>query len=66
MYQHAWEVSPTEAIAIQQQLRSKVITEDRLGPVHLVAGVDMGSVEGGSVPDHKFCKKITQAGSVAC
>jgi deoxyribonuclease V len=47
MYQHAWEVSPTEAIAIQQQLRSKVITEDQLGPVHLVAGVDVGLAEGG-------------------
>jgi len=47
MYQHAWEVSPEEAIAIQQQLRSKVITEDQLGPVHLVAGVDVGLAEGG-------------------
>jgi hypothetical protein len=47
MYQHAWEVSPKEAIVIQQQLRSKVITEDRLGPIYLVAGVDAGSVEGG-------------------
>lgn len=47
MYQHAWEVSPKEAIAIQEQLRSKVITEDRLGPVRLVAGVDVGSIEGG-------------------
>jgi len=39
---HSWDVSYDEARAIQQQLRSKVISEDRLGPVHYVAGVDVG------------------------
>jgi deoxyribonuclease V len=44
---HPWEISPTEAIAIQQQLRVEVVREDRLGPVRHVAGVDVGFEEGG-------------------
>lgn len=40
--QHPWDVTPKEAIAIQQQLRSAVCTEDRLGKVEFVAGVDVG------------------------
>lgn len=39
---HSWDVSHDEAIAIQQQLRAKVIDKDRLGPVHYVAGIDVG------------------------
>lgn len=39
---HAWDVTPKQAIAIQQQLRKEVITEDRLGEVRHVAGVDVG------------------------
>ena len=46
---HAWDISPKEAIAIQQQLRCEVVREDRLGPVNRVAGVDVGFEEGGAI-----------------
>ncbi len=39
---HPWEVTPKQAIAIQQQLRKEVITEDRFGELRRVAGVDAG------------------------
>lgn len=39
---HPWDVPPAEAIAIQQRMRGLVVTEDRLGPVRFVAGVDVG------------------------
>ncbi len=39
---HPWGVTSKQAIAIQQQLRKEVITEDRLGEVRHVAGVDVG------------------------
>lgn len=39
---HPWPQTTQEAIVIQQQLRSEVIAEDRLGEVHYVAGVDVG------------------------
>jgi deoxyribonuclease V len=42
MNPHEWEVTPREAIAIQEQLRDRVILEDDLGPVNYVAGVDVG------------------------
>jgi len=46
---HPWDVTPKEAVAIQQALRSHVIREDRLGEVAHVAGVDVGFEEGGAV-----------------
>jgi deoxyribonuclease V len=46
---HPWDISPTAAIAIQQQLRGEVVREDRLGPVRHVAGVDVGFEEGGEI-----------------
>ena len=46
---HPWDISPAEAIAIQQQLRGEVVREDRLGPVRHVAGVDVGFEEGGAI-----------------
>lgn len=46
---HPWDISPAEAIAIQQQLRGEVVREDRLGPVRHVAGVDVGFEEGGRI-----------------
>ena len=39
---HPWSVTPAEARAIQERLRGYVVTEDRLGPVRQVAGVDVG------------------------
>ena len=47
--QHDWQVDIEEAKSIQEQLRHKVITEDDLGPVHLVAGVDVGFEANGTV-----------------
>jgi deoxyribonuclease V len=39
---HPWVKTVTEARIIQEQLRTKVITEDCLGKVNYVAGVDIG------------------------
>jgi deoxyribonuclease V len=46
---HKWDVTPAEARLIQERLRHEVIAEDDLGPVRLVAGVDVGFEEGGIV-----------------
>ncbi len=39
---HPWVKTVAEAKEIQEQLKNKVITEDRLGKVKYVAGVDIG------------------------
>lgn len=39
---HPWPQTAEEATAIQQQLKSQVVTEDRLGEVRYIAGVDVG------------------------
>ncbi len=39
---HPWDVSPKEAVAIQQRLREQVRLEDCFGEVTRVAGVDVG------------------------
>lgn len=41
-HEHQWEVSVSEARAIQQSLRQCVVMEDRLGSVCRVGGVDVG------------------------
>jgi deoxyribonuclease V len=46
---HAWPATAEEATAIQQQLRGEIITEDQLGPVQRVAGVDVGFESGGTI-----------------
>lgn len=47
---HAWQLTVDEAIAIQEQLRTEVITEDKFKqPVKYVAGVDMGFEEDGTI-----------------
>jgi len=48
-YAHAWDVTPSEAIAIQKRLRAALIVEDRLDEVRLVAGVDVGFEEGNTI-----------------
>jgi len=40
--EHDWEVTPLEARAIQQRLAARVVTEDQFGPIHSVAGIDVG------------------------
>ena len=47
---HAWPLTVEEAIAIQQQFRKEVITQDQLEePVQYVAGVDMGFEASGTI-----------------
>jgi deoxyribonuclease V len=47
---HPWNVSPKEAIAIQNRLRGLVLTEDDLpADIHRVAGMDVGFEENGTV-----------------
>lgn len=46
---HPWDVSPSEARAIQARLARRVETADRLGPVRRVAGIDIGFEAGGRV-----------------
>lgn len=48
-HRHEWPLTAEEAIAIQNQLQAEVITEDHLGEVRYVAGVDMGFEEDGAV-----------------
>ena len=40
--QHPWPTVPAQAIALQKELRALVITEDDLGEVSTVAGLDVG------------------------
>jgi len=39
---HRWDLTPKEARALQEELRSRVVPEDDLGPLRRVAGVDAG------------------------
>ena len=39
---HPWQLTPTEAIALQKKLAAQVITQDQFGPINFVAGVDVG------------------------
>ena len=46
---HAWDVTPQEAIAIQEKLRHMIICKDQLTEVNWVAGVDVGFEKQGTV-----------------
>jgi deoxyribonuclease V len=46
---HEWPRQAKEAMALQCQLRDRVVSRDMLGPVHHVAGIDVGFEEEGSV-----------------
>lgn len=46
---HDWNLTPQEAIALQQSLRQEVITTDQLGSVQRVAGVDVGFETDGTI-----------------
>ncbi len=48
-HQHPWDLSPRQAIALQRELREHLILADSLGEVRLVAGVDCGFEQGGTV-----------------
>lgn len=46
---HGWDLTPKEAIALQAELRDRVVRVERIGAVRHVAGVDVGFVEGGAI-----------------
>ncbi len=46
---HSWDVTSKEAIAIQQQLRSKIIVEKISKPIRYVAGCDISFDKGSDV-----------------
>lgn len=46
---HRWDLTPTQAIALQIDLRDQVIREDQIGTVNFVAGIDVGFEDGGAV-----------------
>ncbi len=41
-HEHPWNVTPAEAVSIQEQLRGFVVLSDGLGGVRAVAGLDVG------------------------
>jgi len=42
---HSWNVTPGEAIAIQEALRTRIILRDTFAATHIIAGADM-SIDG--------------------
>jgi len=40
---HGWDLTPAEAVAIQQGLRARVVTSAEPGPVRTVAGLDVST-----------------------
>ena len=48
-FTHRWDVTPAEARRIQEAGRALVVTEDRLGPIDRVAGIDVGFAQGRAV-----------------
>ena len=43
---HAWDLSPKEAVQLQESLRHMVVCEKRVGAVHTVAGIDISTAGG--------------------
>lgn len=48
-YAHDWNLDPAAAVSLQQSLRQKIITVDRLDPVTTVAGIDVGFEAAGTI-----------------
>lgn len=48
-HHHRWDVTASEAIALQQRLRKEVIAVDRFSSIDFVAGVDVGFEQRGAV-----------------
>lgn len=46
---HEWALTPEQAIALQRELAPRLIREDRLGEVGLIAGVDIGFEQDGAI-----------------
>lgn len=47
--EHPWVLTPTEAIALQNQFRHRVEISDRLTDIHHIAGVDVGFEDNGRI-----------------
>jgi deoxyribonuclease V len=52
---HSWVVTPKEAVAIQQELREKIIRVDQIPTIRRIAGIDVGFEDD---------KRISRAGVV--
>ena len=46
---HDWNLTPAQAIDLQNRLRQQVIARDNFGDIHLVAGVDVGFEDDGNI-----------------
>ena len=46
---HSWDVTPAQAVGIQQTLRQMVVRQNDLGVVRRVAGVDVGLTNAGGL-----------------
>jgi len=46
---HRWDLTPKEAMALQEKLRASVVREDRLGRVRHVCGIDVGFEREGTI-----------------
>ncbi len=46
---HRWDLTPKEAMALQEKLRASVVREDRLGAVRHVCGIDVGFEREGTI-----------------
>lgn len=46
--QHQWDLTPQEAIALQQSLRQEIITTDQIEVLRTVAGIDVGFEDDGN------------------
>ncbi|MCU7805034.1 MAG: deoxyribonuclease V [Candidatus Thiodiazotropha sp. (ex Lucinoma annulata)] len=49
MLHHNWNITPSDAVAIQKEMRSQVSCHDQLPQLHRVAGVDVGFEQKGKV-----------------
>jgi deoxyribonuclease V len=47
--EHRWDVEPSEAFAIQQQLRGRIVSEDDFGTIRWAGGVDIGFEDDGAI-----------------
>ncbi|QSA96888.1 deoxyribonuclease V [Methylococcus sp. EFPC2] len=47
-FRHPWNVTPSEAVAIQKSLREYLVLTDDFGEIRCVAGVDCGFEDGGT------------------
>ena len=48
-FEHPWNLAPSEAIALQQELRKHIITQDHFTNIQRVAGVDVGFEDQGRI-----------------